>query len=351
MGIGDRSMRKIRFLILLIFTAEFLLITTGCAITPIWTYARPNMLIPNVRFNPDVSNIVVQIDKIEAAKQFTAETQKNKLLGVDIQTFRNSLHDSLELYGFNVGVGANQNQANYIVNARILDQDVPGMGLSIHVKVTIEYLIKDALSNKTLLKKTVQTNGNADVSEHMEGRKRVFYALERAFAKNIQELISLFEDRLPVRQPEISNNEISEELVITMGSDSEEKSVLTVMDLKTTGITTSDALLIADLIGSSVFSTNRFRVIDRNARKEILDEVSFSLSGSADEFYQIEAGRLLSADKIIIGSIGNISSRYILNLKLLEVETGETLNLISRVYVSVNNLIDDCEQMGKELTK
>ncbi len=125
--------------------------------------------------------------------------------------------------------------------------------------------------------------------------------------------------------------------------------IITVLDLSVENMSASDGKLITDLLSSALISTEQYRVIDRSQRETILNELSFSLSGCADESCQLELGKLLAADGIVVGSIGKIGSRYVLNIKLLGVETSEAVATSYKIFNSLEDLVDGSEEIAMSL--
>lgn len=121
--------------------------------------------------------------------------------------------------------------------------------------------------------------------------------------------------------------------------------LVTVMDFELSGISESEGRLLVDFISNSIRETGGFRIIDRAQRDSILEEQEFSLSGCTDEKCQLEVGKLLSANLMFVGSIGRIGDRYILNLKLVDVATGEAVGTASDKYNDLNNLVDDSSRL------
>ena len=80
-----------------------------------------------------------------------------------------------------------------------------------------------------------------------------------------------------------------------------------------------------------------------------LEEISFSFSGASDSEKQHEIGKLLSVQYVIVGSLGKIGSNFLLNLKMIEVETGETISTVSERYESMDILLDDSKSNIFEL--
>ena len=126
----------------------------------------------------------------------------------------------------------------------------------------------------------------------------------------------------------------------------QEKPSISVLDFKASGISEAELVVFVDFITSHIVSTNAYRVIDRSQRETILSEINFSLQDCADEACQVQIGRLLSAKQIVIGSLGRIGVQYILNMKLVEVETGEAVRSLSEVYKSIDDLVNDSKRIA-----
>ncbi len=129
----------------------------------------------------------------------------------------------------------------------------------------------------------------------------------------------------------------------------EKISIVTVFDFNVENISQSEGKLISDLFGSAIVSKSSLNVIGRNRRENILDEMKFSLSGCVDDSCQLEAGKMLAADGIITGTVGMASSRYIINVRLLDVETSEVLSTSYKVFKTMDELIDSCEGIAISL--
>ena len=125
--------------------------------------------------------------------------------------------------------------------------------------------------------------------------------------------------------------------------------VLAVLDFEVQNLSESDARIISDLVSSALIKTRRYRVIDRRQRESLLSEIEFSNSDCTDEQCQLELGRLLAADHILVGNLGKVGSRHVINIKLLEVSTGEALSTAYEVYGTLDELVDNCEALALQL--
>jgi hypothetical protein len=127
--------------------------------------------------------------------------------------------------------------------------------------------------------------------------------------------------------------------------------LVTVLDFSIENMAKSDGRLIVDLVFSALVSARKYRVLDRGQRDNILKEVEFSLSACADEKCQLEVGRLLAADKIVVGSLGKVGQRYILNAKMLDVRTGEAVSSAYKVFPTLEELVDGTEEVALTLSE
>jgi hypothetical protein len=84
--------------------------------------------------------------------------------------------------------------------------------------------------------------------------------------------------------------------------------IITVMDFKTSDVSQQEMTLFVDYISASVSDYKGYNLIDRRQREIILAEAEFSNSGCADETCAIEIGQLLSANEMIVGSLGSIEA-------------------------------------------
>lgn len=127
--------------------------------------------------------------------------------------------------------------------------------------------------------------------------------------------------------------------------ENESKPVISVLNFTSNNISEAETQIFTDFITSHIVETGNYRVIDRMQREALLNEIEWSYSDCTTEECQLEIGRQLAADQIIFGSLGKIENRYILNIKQVEVVTGEALNIASKMYGSMDELLDDSRNL------
>lgn len=127
--------------------------------------------------------------------------------------------------------------------------------------------------------------------------------------------------------------------------------VITVFEFSGSGIPHPELVVFADYLVSHVVQLGGYRVIDRSQRKNLLEEVEFSQSDCSDETCQIEIGRMLSASQVVVGSVGQFGNRYILNAKLVDVESSKLINSVSRNYTRIEELLQDSGDVVQQLLR
>ncbi len=103
-----------------------------------------------------------------------------------------------------------------------------------------------------------------------------------------------------------------------------EKPRVAVMDLDAKGLTQEEAEAVADFLRTDLLNTEKFTVIERSRVKDILKEQQFSMSGVTDTEKATKIGKLLNCKLIVVGTLSKLGAKYFLNVRAVDVETGET---------------------------
>src|SRR5208337_4437438 len=83
-----------------------------------------------------------------------------------------------------------------------------------------------------------------------------------------------------------------------------EKMRLAVMDLTAKGkMSKVTAAAISDLLRSDIVDTGRFVVVERSQMESIFKEQGLQMTGCTDSSCAVEIGKLVSANKIILGEV------------------------------------------------
>jgi len=135
-------------------------------------------------------------------------------------------------------------------------------------------------------------------------------------------------------------------LILILPLGAQEKAIIAVLDFKTEGVSQNEMQTIISLLSSALFRTNKYIIIDVSERQTLLKELEFSASDCTDESCQLEIGKLLSAEAIVVGNLGKVGTRYVLTAKMLETETARTVNTTDGVYSSLDAMLDDIDSLA-----
>ena len=169
-------------------------------------------------------------------------------------------------------------------------------------------------------------------------------------AEPIGSQISKYKQRMPEKEAAADETGSADASVSSVSrSGKKVQPIVTVFDFSFEGVSEKESQMLVDFLSGALFDTKAYRIIDRNQREAILSEIEFSLSGCIDESCQLEAGKLLAADYMVVGSLGKLGTRYVINAKLVEIETGETLLSARNAFDNVDGMLDGTSDIAKKL--
>jgi len=114
-------------------------------------------------------------------------------------------------------------------------------------------------------------------------------------------------------------------------ADLAKRSQIAVMPLSAPALDSSSVATIENALGTELLRTEKVRVLERAQMQRILKEQGFQKSGTCDQTdCNVEMGKLLAVDKLLVGSLGQIGNTYSLTLRLVDVGSGEVLGSSTR---------------------
>jgi TolB-like protein len=105
--------------------------------------------------------------------------------------------------------------------------------------------------------------------------------------------------------------------------------------------------VVDELIRSEITNSTYFILTERENLDQILEEIEFSLSDLADTSRTVEVGQLTSARILLAGSVTESGSSFLINGRLIDVETGVVIGAQS-VSVPKEELITEAEAFKYE---
>jgi TolB-like protein len=99
------------------------------------------------------------------------------------------------------------------------------------------------------------------------------------------------------------------------------------------GLAEGEASTLTDALSNYLANTSKFRVMERGRMDLILKEQGFQQSGACnDAACIVEMGQLLGVDHMVTGSIGKVGQTFSMNLRVINVATGEIVRSLNRYY-------------------
>lgn len=127
---------------------------------------------------------------------------------------------------------------------------------------------------------------------------------------------------------------------------------VSILDFK--GEDVQDKLLRAcyNQLEESLIESNRFTVIDKSQRDEILDEQKFQNSGMCDDACAVEIGQLVGAEYLMLGEIIGFGDLYQVNIKIINIEKGDVAEKVtSQIEGGMSDLLNGIEDASQEIVR
>ena len=128
---------------------------------------------------------------------------------------------------------------------------------------------------------------------------------------------------------------------------------IAVLDLEATGISESEArslsnnmrVQITRVISSDEFkktSAVMYTAVERSQMDKIFEQFEIQDTGCTDISCAVEFGKMLSVERIIIGSVGLVGETYTININIVDVETAKILNVADyRLRGAIDRLLNE----------
>ncbi|MEN9354783.1 MAG: hypothetical protein RL318_2108 [Fibrobacterota bacterium] len=111
--------------------------------------------------------------------------------------------------------------------------------------------------------------------------------------------------------------------------------MVAVLPLDARGLTTEEAQVMTEMLGSELLQTGSFRVMERSQMDKILSEQGFQKSGACDNSQcAVEMGQMLGIERMVVGSIGKVGRTFLVSVRMVNVASGEIMRSVSRTTTS-----------------
>ena len=102
----------------------------------------------------------------------------------------------------------------------------------------------------------------------------------------------------------------------------------------------------------SLIESNRFTVIDKGQREDLLEEQKFQNSGVCDEECAVEIGQLVGAEFLMLGEIIDLGGLYQVNIKIINIEKGDVAEKVTnQIEGKLSDLLNGMEDASQEIVR
>ena len=134
---------------------------------------------------------------------------------------------------------------------------------------------------------------------------------------------------------------------------------LAVLDLEPIGISEVEAKALSGMLRSSITKIinkkndkimDFYELIERSQIDKIFEQFEIQNTGCTDVACAVEFGKMLSVERIVIGSVSLVGSTYIIIARIVDVESGRAIYSVDRKQSGIiDNVIDLMPLVGHEL--
>lgn len=114
-------------------------------------------------------------------------------------------------------------------------------------------------------------------------------------------------------------------------SEAPKRITLAIMPLASKTLDTEALDILGSTLASDFMNTGMIRIMERSQMERILQEQGFQQSGACDgSECAVEIGKLLTVDRILLGSVGRFGNAYSLSVRMVDVQSGEIVKSVSK---------------------
>jgi TolB-like protein len=111
-------------------------------------------------------------------------------------------------------------------------------------------------------------------------------------------------------------------VLFTLPAFSADKMRIAVMEFKAEGVSVKIARVISNMVRTDLVKMDKFIVVERTQMDAIMKEQGLQMTGCTDESCAVQVGRLMSANKMLIGEVGSMGRAIVITVRIVDVEKG-----------------------------
>jgi len=153
------------------------------------------------------------------------------------------------------------------------------------------------------------------------------------------------------KQQKLKEEQQRQAILKETGKWSGKRIKIAVMNLEPNNLSNQTAALISDVLRNVLFDFGKYSVIERSSIDKILNEQKFQMTGCTSTECAVEVGKILSVQQTVIGTIGKIGDKFVINVRLVDVESAELIATASEECYKESDLTDICKSIARKLSQ
>jgi len=126
---------------------------------------------------------------------------------------------------------------------------------------------------------------------------------------------------------------------------------IAVSDLSAEGVSQSNASIVADWLRGALVTTGTYTVVERSAMQKILSEQAFQNTGCTSSDCAVKLGKVLNVKKMVVGSFGKFLDSYVLNVRVVDVESGQVVYSDSAKGKTTDEVEENIKSLAQRLSR
>jgi len=128
------------------------------------------------------------------------------------------------------------------------------------------------------------------------------------------------------------------------------KEKIAILELKPIYVTSQITNGVTETLMTSIAEHNKYEVIERAQINKIYDELKLTSQEDFEDETVIEIGKLAKAMQILVGSVSKLGNKYVINLRILEVETGRVTFARNIACENKDDLFEITDKIAKAIS-
>lgn len=142
-------------------------------------------------------------------------------------------------------------------------------------------------------------------------------------------------------------------LLIILGafnlSNASEKERIVILNLKAISVEKELADLVTESLITSFVKSQEYQVVERSQLESVLSELKLTATDDFSDNTALEIGKLSKAKLVIIGTVGKVGASYLINIRSIDVETGNILYADRVIVKSAEELLPATDTLAAKI--